>query len=270
MRYAIALLWSVAVLWGSAASAGLHRLNLSDVAQFDILRGWQTSDGSQVTALRIRLADGWKTYWRAPGEGGIPPQFDWARSNNLSHVTFHWPRPRVFYQNGMRSVGFERELILPIELHPVRKGQPITMRADVRIGVCETICIPMDVQIAAEISGTGAQDARISAAMKDKPVPARSAGLRSATCRIAPISDGVRLEATVSMPAVGQNEETVIELPDASIWIAEPMSHREGNTLTTVADMVAPSGKPFSINRSQVRITVITAHRAVQIDGCSG
>ncbi|MCX8508161.1 MAG: protein-disulfide reductase DsbD family protein, partial [Rhodobacteraceae bacterium] len=49
----------------------------------EILPGWRTESGSQMAALRLTMAPGWKTYWRAPGDAGIPPRFDWTGSANL-------------------------------------------------------------------------------------------------------------------------------------------------------------------------------------------
>src|SRR5204862_2777548 len=37
--------------------------------------------------IEIRLAPGWKTYWRYPGDSGVPPRFEFTRSTNLSSVT---------------------------------------------------------------------------------------------------------------------------------------------------------------------------------------
>ena len=47
-----------------------------DILDARILTGWQRTDGKHVSALHIELNDGWKTYWRAPGDAGIPPHFD--------------------------------------------------------------------------------------------------------------------------------------------------------------------------------------------------
>ena len=70
-RY-FSLLWVAALAFGpQIVSAGPPE----DVVQIEVLPGWQTASGTQMAALRLTLAPGWKTYWRAPGEGGIPPAF---------------------------------------------------------------------------------------------------------------------------------------------------------------------------------------------------
>ncbi|MEJ6478965.1 MAG: protein-disulfide reductase DsbD family protein, partial [Octadecabacter sp.] len=79
---------------------------MDGVAAFDILPGWRTDRGTHMVAVRISLAPGWKTYWRAPGDAGIPPQFQWDGSQNINAAQFHWPIPEVMNQNGMRSIGY--------------------------------------------------------------------------------------------------------------------------------------------------------------------
>lgn len=250
------------------AAAGSHMFDVDDVAQFDVLPGWRTASASHMTALRVRLAPGWKTYWRAPGEGGIPPRFDWSGSQNLARVAFHWPTPQVFEQNGMRSVGFKDELVLPIELMPTRPGAPITMRADLEIGVCEDVCIQVGVRIAADILGPGASDPRIQAAIDARPHSSRAAGMTGIACAVDPISDGLRLTAQIQMPALGPNEVAVFELPDQRIWVAEAVASRQGAMLMAQTEMVPPAGRPFALDRSQVRITVLSNGRGVEINGC--
>ncbi|MDJ0826376.1 MAG: protein-disulfide reductase DsbD family protein [Rhodobacter sp.] len=241
-----------------------------DVAEFSILPGWRTESGTHLSALRVQLAPGWKTYWRAPGEAGIPPRFDWSGSRNISAVAFHWPVPEVFYQNGMRTVGYEHELVLPMELTPTRNGEAISVRAEVEIGVCQDICMPMSVRVTAELDPAGQRDSRIRGAMAARPSTEGEAGLKSVTCAIEPIRDGLRVRAEIDMPSLGGREVAVFEHPDQTIWVSEASARRQGRMLQAVTEMVPPSNAPFVLDRSQVRITVIGAGRAVDIWGCSG
>lgn len=259
-----------AVCLAAPALAGKDGFSPDGVAEFSILPGWRTETGTYLAALRVQLAPGWKTYWRAPGDAGIPPRFDWTGSENLSAVTFHWPVPQVFYQNGMRSIGYTRELVLPMELTPKRAGGGIELRAEIEVGVCQDICLPMAVRVAAALDGAGQPDARIRGALAARPATGREAGLKSAACRIEPIRDGLRVTARIDMPALGSGEVAVFEHPDQSIWVSEASTRRTGGILEAVTEMVPPSGAPFVLNRGQVRITVIGAGRAVDIVGCTG
>jgi len=257
-------------LLATSAIAGSGGFSAEDVADFQMLPGWRTENGTYMTALRITLAPGWKTYWRAPGDSGIPPRFDWDGSRNLSAVQFHWPTPDVFHQNGMRTVGYKNELVLPIELTPKQVGRDVTLRASIELGVCEDICMPISVRVSADLQGAGAADPRIKAAMKARPDTAQEAGMRDIACAVEPIADGLRLTATIDMPKLGKEEIAVFELPDQTIWVAEASANRQGRTLTATTEMVPPSNAPFMLDRSQVRITVMGAGRAVDILGCTG
>jgi DsbC/DsbD-like thiol-disulfide interchange protein len=123
LRLVCALVGALSVSGASAARA--QNLHPSDVVQAELLTGWRTSDGTHIAALRLNLAEGWKTYWRVPGNAGIPPQLDWSGSQNVASVQTHWPQPAVFEQNGMYSIGYHDELVLPIEFTPIRADLPM-------------------------------------------------------------------------------------------------------------------------------------------------
>ena len=245
--------------------------SLEDVAQIDVLPGWRDASGNHMAALRVRLADGWKTYWRSPGEAGIPPSLDWRGSGNLTGVTFHWPVPEVFETSGMQTIGYSQELVLPMSLTPSRAGEPITLTGKVNLGVCKDVCMPMDAEISVTLPVEATKAARpIKRALKARPDTAAEAGLRKAICQVEPIEDGLRLTATIDMPRVGRGEVVVVETADPSLWVNTLSTQRNGRVLTTVAELVPTSGKPFLLNRSDVRLTVLAAGRGVDIRGCTG
>ncbi|MGH1331836.1 MAG: protein-disulfide reductase DsbD domain-containing protein [Paracoccaceae bacterium] len=244
--------------------------DLASKAIVDVLPGWRQSGGAHMAALRVRLAPGWKTYWRAPGSAGIPPRFGWNGSRNLQGVTFHWPVPQVFEQNGMRSIGYADELILPMELTARDPSAPISLRAEVELGVCLEICMPLTVRISAElpqVKGRAAHPA-ITSALRNRPATAAEAGVSEITCSATPIADGMRLTASFLMPSLGAREIAIVELSDQTIWIAEAQTARAGGKITTHADMVPPQAAPFLLDRSDVRITMLGSKGAVDILGC--
>lgn len=240
-----------------------------DVAQIDVLPGWRLPDGSHMAAIRIRLADGWKTYWRAPGDAGLPPGFDWQGSRNLQAVAFQWPVPDVFVSNGLRTIGYKHQLVLPMRLTPRREGRAITLKGRISLGVCRDICVPMQARISARLpADVQTRDPVIERALNRRPDTAAEAGLRRAVCEVEPIADGLRLTARLDLPQVGPDEIAVIETADATVWVSEAMVSRQGRVLTAQSDLVPPAGAAFLLNRSDIRITVIGSGRAVDISGC--
>ncbi len=258
---------------GAAAAAPARAQSLAqppEVARIDVLEGWRTEAGTRMAAIRIRLSEGWKTYWRSPGEGGIPPQFDFSGSQNLNAVRIHWPVPHLFSTNGLRSIGYKGTVVLPIELVPEDPAAPIALSAQLRIGVCEDICIPYETRLKVRLAEAGAPDAAISASLKNAPIGPREAGLREAVCKLEPISDGLHLQLRLEMPPLGPGEQAVIELPDPEIWVGQALTERKGDTLEASTDLVPPSGAPFALQRADIRITVLSENgRAAEILGCN-
>lgn len=245
-----------------------HATSQDEILDAAILPGWRAADGSHVAALRLTLAPGWKTYWRSPGDSGIPPLFDWTGSRNIDAVSFHWPVPDVFHVNGMQSIGYHDQLILPFEIRTNDPGQPIEVTLRVDLGICRDICVPAQVDLSATLAVPGAPDAAIDAALGDRPTTAAAAGLTAIRCAVDPIADGLRLMAEIDLPRQGTEEVVVFEAGQPDIWVAEAVQHRSGDRLTATTEMVAPSGAPFMLDRSAVRVTVLSPGKAVEIRGC--
>lgn len=251
-----------------SAAAGV--LAADKAAQVSLMPGWRMTDGTHMSAIHMTLAPGWKTYWRAPGDTGIPPQFDWSGSQNVAAVRVLWPRPKVSLQNGMQTIGYAGEVIWPLQVQAIDPTQDIVLKARLDIGVCEDVCLPISLDIDSNLSSEITQEsAAIRSAMGNRPVSAQQAGVGNVSCAIAPISDGLRITARITMPTTGGPEVTVFELPDRSIWISQADTERQGNILIASADMVPTDGAPFLLNRSEVRISVLGRHKMVDIRGCS-
>lgn len=252
----------------AAVASAAQAFSPEDVMSGQMRPGWQLPDGGHMTALHLSLAPGWKTYWRSPGDAGIPPMFDWSGSENLASVRFHWPRPHVFHLNGLQTVGYKGELVLPIEVIPADPTRPVRLAGSVDLGVCDDICLPATLPFDLRIDGPGAPDPVIDAALADRPLTATRAGLRDIGCAVAPIDDGLRITAALDLPPSGGPEVVVFESGMSGIWVSEATASRSGGTLTAEADMVPPMGKPFALDRSAVIVTVISDTRAVEIRGC--
>lgn len=238
------------------------------VVELDILNGWRTDDGTHMAGLQLRLAPGWKTYWRSPGEGGIPPRFGWNGSQNLDAAAFHWPVPEVFDQNGMRSIGYTDVVVIPVELNITDPSQPAQMRGQVQIGVCEEICVPVLLDFDAVLPAGGARDPAIVAALLDRPQTAREAGVGDVTCSITPLEDGLQVTARVDMAPMGRAEHVVLETSDQEVWVSQADTWRDGGALFAQVDMIHVNGGGFALNRSQMRITVMAGGNSVDIRGC--
>ncbi len=230
--------------------------------------GWQTDNGGHMAGLQLSLAPGWKTYWRSPGEAGIPPLFNWSGSENVKSVRVHWPRPAVFLTNGLQSIGYHDAVTLPLEVTAIDPAKPVTLRAHVELGICRDICLPAALDLSTTLTAPGAGSDTIQTALAARPAAARNAGLTSISCVVDPIADGLKITAVMDLPVQGATETVAFETGQSDIWVAEAITSRRGGTLTSVTEMVAPTGTPFALDRSQIRLTVIANDKAVDIRGC--
>jgi DsbC/DsbD-like thiol-disulfide interchange protein len=124
--------------------------------------------------IAFQLQPGWHTYWRNPGDSGVPPRFDFAKSENIEAVTILWPAPTKFSDGGGgTSLGYQKQVVLPLRIVAKNADKPVTLRAGISYAVCEKICIP--VEASAELAFTSVastQDGALSAALDTVPKPA--------------------------------------------------------------------------------------------------
>ncbi len=104
-----------------------------------------------VLGLEVELEPGWKTYWRSPGDAGIPPQVLWEGSENLGEVNFRWPAPLRFDYYGLDTFGYEDRVVYPIEITPETVGEPVILRASVDLLVCADVCIPHNLAVSLDL-----------------------------------------------------------------------------------------------------------------------
>jgi len=241
-----------------------------DPIRADVLQGWDLPDGRRLAAVRLTLDPGWKTYWRAPGDSGIPPQFDWSRARNLSQVAISWPTPKVFDEDGIRSIGYKEQVVIPLYLTPLASGKPMRLRTTMSLGVCADVCMPHQIKIDTMLDAPSLTPTpEIVAALADAPYPQREAGVTAATCAIRPTSDGMEITAQITLPYTGGQEIAVIETGTDGLWISEAQTTRRGDTVTAVSEMVHVNGGAFAVDRSDVRVTILGGDYAVDIKGCT-
>lgn len=253
----------------ASMAAPLRAGPLDKLVDIEVLDGGLTERGTYMAALRLNLSDGWKTYWRAPGEAGIPPAFSWRGSKNVGDVQITWPTPHVFDQNGMRSIGYKRQMVLPVEITPKDPARPVRLKGEIEFGLCKDVCIPGALRFNHALDAKAGRNPAIAAALAQRPFSAREAGVKASVCHLTPTSNGIRVEAHITMPPAGGEEVAVIEPGDPQIWASEPQVRRQGNTLIAATELVHASGRAYALDRSQLRITVLGRNHAVDIRGCS-
>ncbi|WP_296579131.1 protein-disulfide reductase DsbD domain-containing protein [Phreatobacter sp.] len=98
--------------------------------------------GVHRAGVEITLDPGTKTYWRTPGDSGVPPAFDWSGSDNLGDVAVDWPAPMRFSDGNGFSIGYQTSVIFPLRVQPRDPSRPVRLVLKLDYAVCDQICIP--------------------------------------------------------------------------------------------------------------------------------
>ncbi|RWO98290.1 MAG: hypothetical protein EOQ98_16190 [Mesorhizobium sp.] len=126
--------------------------------------------------LDIALKPGWKTYWRDPGDAGVPPQIDVSASTNIANATFSFPPPQRHDDGYGKWAGYDHPVSLPVTFTLSAPNEPAVIDADIFLGICETICIPVQTRLAIDPGSDpdNVEDAAlVKAALATLPAPAR-------------------------------------------------------------------------------------------------
>jgi DsbC/DsbD-like thiol-disulfide interchange protein len=115
--------------------------------------------------IQVRLKSGWHTYWRYPGDSGVPPQFDFSGSQNVKDVHVLWPAPERLSEAGAVSIGYAHDLTMPLHVIPHDLGKPVTLKMKLDYAICEKMCMPAVASAELTLAtGPVSQDAALVAA----------------------------------------------------------------------------------------------------------
>ena len=101
-----------------------------------------SEDGTIQAVLDVDLLPGWKTYWKDPGEAGVPPSLAVERSKNITSAEIHFPAPERITDDYSTWAGYDYPVLFPITLRQDSSGEASVLEADLFLGICQDICIP--------------------------------------------------------------------------------------------------------------------------------
>ncbi len=270
-RLAAACLLALALLCPRAALAIESQWTEASHAEVRLLAD-SGGDGPRA-AIEIRLEKDWKTYWRYPGDAGVPPHFDWSGSENLASAEVQWPAPERFADDsGMKSIGYHDRVVFPVVIKAADVGQPIKLKLKVEFAVCEKLCVPASAEASLEIPlESGDLSEILEQAMSTIPRRAilgqdtdKPGALSVASIRIEH-GDKPRAVISVSAPAgavprlfaEGPNEKWALPLP-------EKIGEEDGYTRFALPFEGAPPGeKPIP---SKLVVTLVADADAVEVE----
>lgn len=156
---AVGLFALAAVTLAAPVAAETGPWAVSPHSRLRLLSAGPNPDGTMLAAIEIELDDGWKTYWRTPGDAGLAPHFDFSGSSNVRSARVQYPPPVRWNDGFTISNIYERRVVLPVEIRLANPSATTMIKVAAQIGVCETVCIL--TESAAEVTvPAGFTDAR--------------------------------------------------------------------------------------------------------------
>lgn len=181
-----------------------------------------------LAGVRISLQPGWKTYWRMPGDAGVPPLLDWSASVNVAKIDLRFPAPSRHVDPWVTTIGYEGEVVFPVVVTPADPALPVSLRLTFTYAVCSDICLPVAADLALAISpGDPAPDRALIDGYRElvpRPGTLADAGISSVTVEGSGKATTLAVDIMPSAPGV-----------EPDIFVEGPPAFYFGNPVATPA-----------------------------------
>lgn len=243
----------------SAAAGGVSARWTKQVrSRATLLSAGDPVAGGYQLGFDIELAPGVLTYWRTPGDAGVPPIFSFSGSRNVASVSVAYPAPSRILEAGSTTYGYMGEVLYPLTVRPKDHSKPSVLNLDLHYATCDTICVPAEaresIRLAPDDAPTG-ERARIErwTARVPKPLPA------PLTPRVKALSGGAKAVWRVTFPAPsGGKADLFVEGPSGWYFHSKPAG--AGRFEISLAEK--PSGQQLPV--APVQLTLVDGARAYE------
>jgi suppressor for copper-sensitivity B len=226
--------------------------------------------GSATTvdaAIQIRIPQGWHTYWKTPGDAGIPPSVAWTGSENVEAASLDFPAPmRLPPVEGLLTLGYDDGVVLPVTITLAHPGQALHLRAEMDYASCQAVCVPLHASLTldlpAGLATPGPQAALIAAARARVPVPGATAGIRVEQALVSGSPDGavLALKLAATAPFVAPD----LFLDGATSPVPPDISLSDAGR-TALLRLSVPGARPAALTGKPLSFTLADGARAVAL-----
>jgi DsbC/DsbD-like thiol-disulfide interchange protein len=219
--------------------------------------------------IAFQLQPGWKTYWRSPGDSGVPPRFDFSKSENIEAVTVLWPAPVKFDDGaGGSSMGYHDQVVLPLRIVAKNTDKPVTLRAAVNYAICDKLCVPVEADVElAFTSVASTEDSALSAALDTVPKPANVGDPNPLTIRDVKREGKSAVLVDVVAPSEAANISLFVEgpTPDWALPVPKLLEHSPPGVkrFTFELDGLPPDTNPEG---AALKLTLVGGERSYEFN----
>ena len=266
LRCAVATI--ISALGTAAAADDVSRWDGDARSAVRLVAGSRPAGGGYLRAgVEVRLKPGWHTYWRYPGDAGIPPQFDFTQSQNVKQIDVMWPAPQRLAEGGSTSIGYLLGVLFPLRVVPLDAARPVGLRLKLDYAICEKQCVPAEGRGTLALSGArSARDASLSAAERRVPTKMRlgeGSELAITSVRREATSGKPRIVVDVAAPA---GVDLFAEGPTAqwALPVPEPVAGAPAGLQRFAFELDgAPTGASY--DGMTVILTAVTPTAAIEV-----
>ncbi|MEQ9814153.1 MAG: protein-disulfide reductase DsbD family protein [Azospirillaceae bacterium] len=230
--------------------------------------------------LHVVLPDGWKTYWRSPGDAGLPPSLDFAGSQNVADTELLYPVPHRFSLFGLDTYGYESEVVFPIDIAVAEPGAPLRATAETNLLVCSDICVPAIGTLGLALGeGPGAPDGRTANLINRYRSIVPDAGGASGLALERLVStetviDGetvpaLRLEATAREPLAAPDVFVEFQ-PFWAFGAPDVALSEDGRRLVATIPASQMPSQPGPLDGAEATVTIADGNRAAEFQAVIG
>ncbi|RDV05638.1 protein-disulfide reductase DsbD domain-containing protein [Undibacter mobilis] len=188
-----------------------------------LIAGANTKGAPLRAGIEIKMQPGWHTYWRYPGDSGVPPRFSFAGSDNVKSATVRFPAPLLFSDGGGQSIGYNDSVIFPVTIVPNDPAKPVIARLKIEYAVCEKLCVPAEGKAELPVGAApSTQDAALKEAEARVPQQVTAAALGLSVRRV---NDAAKPLVALDLKAAGDKPMQVFAegpSPDWALPIPKP------------------------------------------------
>ena len=173
----------------------------------------QPRNDAILALLQIEPKPGWKTYWRNPGDAGMPPQLDFGGSTNLVLRSIAFPIPEIGKDDGGRFIGYHQPVSLVVEFAKPLPDAPSTINLDAIVGICEKVCLPFMTSFSVPLTpGQPESEEFMQLQLAQSALP-ENPGKDFEITSLHLSTDGRTIEADVTLPIAETPEIAILPPP---------------------------------------------------------
>lgn len=253
--YALVVLLAASSTWAA---------NDSPYQDFKLLNGWRKTPEMHIAGLEIALNKGWITYWRSPGDGGIPPHITFKNSQNVKNIEVIYPAPKMYIKGGMKTLGYEGNVVLPLKITPEALGKDIILSLEVTIGICKDICMPETFLLEGKLKDGRKPSFKLKAALSKVP----STTTNALICDMVPNDKSVEISLGLPNTTEPLPSYIAIESPNPNLWFDDATIEQKDGEIWARTSAHHAAKRPIMLDRSTLRFTLVSESGTQDYLGC--